>query len=70
MLYDCSYTVGINYGNRLILLFYSELHFWLQVCSNEIKCVCDRFWGGDDCSSRIKDDLFFDKDAINKGTLL
>uniref|UniRef100_A0A8C3KG69 ADAM metallopeptidase domain 22 n=1 Tax=Calidris pygmaea TaxID=425635 RepID=A0A8C3KG69_9CHAR len=40
------------------------------VCSNEIKCVCDRFWGGDDCSSRIKDDMFFDKDAINKGMLL
>ncbi|KAJ7418148.1 hypothetical protein BTVI_30386 [Pitangus sulphuratus] len=39
------------------------------VCSNEIKCVCDRFWGGDDCSSRIKDDLFFDKDAINKGVV-
>ncbi|XP_066054119.1 disintegrin and metalloproteinase domain-containing protein 22 isoform X8 [Chamaea fasciata] len=39
------------------------------VCSNEIKCVCDRFWGGDDCSSHIKDDLFFDKDAINKGVV-
>uniref|UniRef100_A0A8B9T6E2 ADAM metallopeptidase domain 22 n=1 Tax=Anas platyrhynchos TaxID=8839 RepID=A0A8B9T6E2_ANAPL len=39
------------------------------VCSNEIKCVCDRFWGGDDCSSRIKDDMFFDKDAINKGVV-
>ncbi|XP_030820481.1 disintegrin and metalloproteinase domain-containing protein 22 isoform X5 [Camarhynchus parvulus] len=39
------------------------------VCSNEIKCVCDRFWGGDDCSDRIKDDLFFDKDAINKGVV-
>ncbi|NWI65074.1 ADA22 protein, partial [Todus mexicanus] len=39
------------------------------VCSNEIKCVCDRFWGGDDCSSRIKDALFFDKDAINKGVI-
>ncbi|KAL9868985.1 disintegrin and metalloproteinase domain-containing protein 22 isoform 7-T7 [Geothlypis trichas] len=39
------------------------------VCSNEIKCVCDRFWGGDDCSARIKDDLFFDKDAINKGVV-
>ncbi|XP_027754508.1 disintegrin and metalloproteinase domain-containing protein 22 isoform X4 [Empidonax traillii] len=39
------------------------------VCSNEIKCVCDRFWGGDDCSSRIKDYLFFDKDAINKGVV-
>uniref|UniRef100_A0A803VU32 ADAM metallopeptidase domain 22 n=1 Tax=Ficedula albicollis TaxID=59894 RepID=A0A803VU32_FICAL len=39
------------------------------VCSNEIKCVCDRFWGGDDCSSRIKDDLFFDKNAINKGVV-
>ncbi|KAM6134737.1 LOW QUALITY PROTEIN: disintegrin and metalloproteinase domain-containing protein 22 [Pterocles gutturalis] len=39
------------------------------VCSNEIKCVCDRFWGGDDCSSRIKDDIFFDKDAINKGVV-
>ncbi|XP_014731079.1 PREDICTED: disintegrin and metalloproteinase domain-containing protein 22 [Sturnus vulgaris] len=39
------------------------------VCSNEIKCVCDRFWGGDDCSSRIKDDLFIDKDAINKGVV-
>ncbi|XP_071416668.1 disintegrin and metalloproteinase domain-containing protein 22 isoform X4 [Pithys albifrons albifrons] len=39
------------------------------VCSNEIKCVCDRFWGGDDCNSRIKDDLFFDKDAINKGVV-
>ncbi|XP_066173116.1 disintegrin and metalloproteinase domain-containing protein 22 isoform X5 [Sylvia atricapilla] len=39
------------------------------VCSNEIKCVCDRFWGGDDCSSRVKDDLFFDKDAINKGVV-
>lgn len=38
------------------------------VCSNEIKCVCDRFWGGDDCSSRIKD-MFFDKDAINKGVV-
>ncbi|KQK76832.1 hypothetical protein AAES_131511 [Amazona aestiva] len=40
-----------------------------QVCSNEIKCVCDRFWGGEDCSSRIKDDLYFDKDAINKGQM-
>ncbi|XP_064560318.1 disintegrin and metalloproteinase domain-containing protein 22 isoform X10 [Zonotrichia leucophrys gambelii] len=39
------------------------------VCSNEIKCVCDRFWGGDDCSAHIKDDLFFDKDAINKGVV-
>ncbi|XP_068067840.1 disintegrin and metalloproteinase domain-containing protein 22 isoform X12 [Anomalospiza imberbis] len=39
------------------------------VCSNEIKCVCDRFWGGDDCSSHIKDDLFFVKDAINKGVV-
>ncbi|KAM4791919.1 disintegrin and metalloproteinase domain-containing protein 22 isoform 11-T11 [Cyanocitta cristata] len=39
------------------------------VCSNEIKCVCDRFWGGDDCSSHIKDDLFFDKDAMNKGVV-
>ncbi|XP_028940835.1 disintegrin and metalloproteinase domain-containing protein 22, partial [Antrostomus carolinensis] len=39
------------------------------VCSNEIKCVCDRFWGGDDCSSRIKDDIFFDKDIINKGVV-
>ncbi|XP_039564568.1 disintegrin and metalloproteinase domain-containing protein 22 isoform X11 [Passer montanus] len=39
------------------------------VCSNEIKCVCDRFWGGDDCSSHIKDELFFDKDAINKGVV-
>ncbi|XP_048807071.1 disintegrin and metalloproteinase domain-containing protein 22 isoform X6 [Tympanuchus pallidicinctus] len=39
------------------------------VCSNEIKCVCDRFWGGDDCSSRIKDDVFFYKDAINKGVV-
>ncbi|RMC04955.1 hypothetical protein DUI87_18134 [Hirundo rustica rustica] len=39
------------------------------VCSNEIKCICDRFWGGDDCSSHIKDDLFFDKDAINKGQM-
>ncbi|KAM6088824.1 disintegrin and metalloproteinase domain-containing protein 22 isoform 3-T3 [Chlamydotis macqueenii] len=39
------------------------------VCSNEIKCVCDRFWGGDDCSSRIKDDMYFDKDAINKGVV-
>ncbi|XP_021407428.1 disintegrin and metalloproteinase domain-containing protein 22 isoform X4 [Lonchura striata] len=39
------------------------------VCSNEIKCVCDRFWGGDDCSSHIKDDLFFDKNAINKGVV-
>ncbi|PKU44297.1 disintegrin and metalloproteinase domain-containing protein 22 [Limosa lapponica baueri] len=39
------------------------------VCSNEIKCVCDRFWGGDDCSSRIKDDIFFDKDAISKGVV-
>ncbi|OXB67670.1 hypothetical protein ASZ78_015202, partial [Callipepla squamata] len=39
------------------------------VCSNEMKCVCDRFWGGDDCSSRIKDDAFFYKDAINKGVV-
>ncbi|XP_032934344.1 disintegrin and metalloproteinase domain-containing protein 22 isoform X13 [Catharus ustulatus] len=39
------------------------------VCSNEIKCVCDRFWGGDDCSSHIKDYLFFNKDAINKGVV-
>ncbi|XP_036259702.1 disintegrin and metalloproteinase domain-containing protein 22 isoform X3 [Molothrus ater] len=39
------------------------------VCSNEIKCVCDRFWGGDDCSAHIKDDLYFDKDAINKGVV-
>ncbi|KFP33024.1 Disintegrin and metalloproteinase domain-containing protein 22, partial [Colius striatus] len=39
------------------------------VCSNEIKCVCDRSWGGDDCSSRIKDDAFFYKDAINKGVV-
>ncbi|XP_015708957.1 disintegrin and metalloproteinase domain-containing protein 22 isoform X10 [Coturnix japonica] len=39
------------------------------VCSNEIKCVCDRFWGGDDCSSRIKDDGFFYKNAINKGVV-
>ncbi|XP_048162466.1 disintegrin and metalloproteinase domain-containing protein 22 isoform X11 [Corvus hawaiiensis] len=39
------------------------------VCSNEIKCVCDRFWGGDDCSSHIKDDLFFDKEAMNKGVV-
>ncbi|CAN8184971.1 unnamed protein product [Coccothraustes coccothraustes] len=39
------------------------------VCSNEIKCVCDRFWGGEDCSSHIKDDLYFDKDAINKGVV-
>uniref|UniRef100_A0A669QR36 ADAM metallopeptidase domain 22 n=1 Tax=Phasianus colchicus TaxID=9054 RepID=A0A669QR36_PHACC len=39
------------------------------VCSNEIKCVCDRFWGGDDCSSRIKDDVFFYKDAINRGVV-
>lgn len=39
------------------------------VCSNEIKCVCDRFWGGDDCSSRIKDDVYFYKDAINRGVV-
>uniref|UniRef100_A0A8B9P565 ADAM metallopeptidase domain 22 n=1 Tax=Apteryx owenii TaxID=8824 RepID=A0A8B9P565_APTOW len=39
------------------------------VCSNEIKCVCDRFWGGDDCSSHIKDDMFFDKEAISKGVV-
>ncbi|XP_067147841.1 disintegrin and metalloproteinase domain-containing protein 22 isoform X3 [Apteryx mantelli] len=40
-----------------------------MVCSNEIKCVCDRFWGGDDCSSHIKDDMFFDKEAISKGVV-
>ncbi|XP_055660229.1 disintegrin and metalloproteinase domain-containing protein 22 isoform X8 [Falco biarmicus] len=47
----------------------SEICSGHGVCSNEIKCVCDRFWGGDDCSSRIKDDMFFDKDAINKGVV-
>ncbi|XP_037241152.1 disintegrin and metalloproteinase domain-containing protein 22 isoform X8 [Falco rusticolus] len=47
----------------------SEICSGHGVCSNEIKCVCDRFWGGDDCSSRIKDDIFFDKDAINKGVV-
>ncbi|NXA52333.1 ADA22 protein, partial [Nothocercus julius] len=39
------------------------------VCSNEIKCVCDRFWGGDDCSTHIKDDMYFDKEALRKGVV-
>ncbi|XP_054017015.1 disintegrin and metalloproteinase domain-containing protein 22 [Dryobates pubescens] len=39
------------------------------VCSNELKCVCDRFWGGEDCSVRLKDHLFFEKDAIRKGVV-
>ncbi|NXX49822.1 ADA22 protein, partial [Tricholaema leucomelas] len=38
------------------------------VCSNELRCVCDRSWGGEDCSTRVKDDLF-EKDALRKGVV-
>lgn len=29
----------------------SSFLFVLQVCSSELKCVCDRGWTGEDCSS-------------------
>uniref|UniRef100_A0A8C3ICN4 ADAM metallopeptidase domain 22 n=1 Tax=Chrysemys picta bellii TaxID=8478 RepID=A0A8C3ICN4_CHRPI len=32
------------------------------VCSNEIKCVCDRFWVGDDCNTAYKDASIFDEE--------
>ncbi|XP_043397180.1 disintegrin and metalloproteinase domain-containing protein 22 isoform X3 [Chelonia mydas] len=39
------------------------------VCSNEIKCVCDRFWVGDDCSTAYKDASIFDKEMAGKGVV-
>ncbi|XP_043365306.1 disintegrin and metalloproteinase domain-containing protein 22 isoform X13 [Dermochelys coriacea] len=39
------------------------------VCSNEIKCVCDRFWVGDDCSTAYKDASIFNEDMAGKGVV-
>ncbi|XP_025063922.1 disintegrin and metalloproteinase domain-containing protein 22 isoform X1 [Alligator sinensis] len=39
------------------------------VCSNEIKCVCDRLWGGDDCSTLFKGPASFDDDITSKGVV-
>nr|XP_042712040.1 disintegrin and metalloproteinase domain-containing protein 22 [Chrysemys picta bellii] len=39
------------------------------VCSNEIKCVCDRFWVGDDCNTAYKDASIFDEEMAGKGVV-
>ncbi|XP_019353480.1 disintegrin and metalloproteinase domain-containing protein 22 isoform X5 [Alligator mississippiensis] len=39
------------------------------VCSNEIKCVCDRLWRGDDCSTLFKGPASFDDDITSKGVV-
>uniref|UniRef100_A0A8C8SCD5 ADAM metallopeptidase domain 22 n=1 Tax=Pelusios castaneus TaxID=367368 RepID=A0A8C8SCD5_9SAUR len=39
------------------------------VCSNELKCVCDRFWTGEDCSTLHKVVTIFDDDMSGKGVV-
>lgn len=36
---------------QLTLIILKQVCCHLQICSSEVKCVCDKFYMGEDCSS-------------------